>query len=127
MKFILAAALAFVGASPALATVYNCQARNGNFATEFQITVSDDGGASVVDAVAQNFREGPVDAVILNESDRIIAFAWTVENALDRRAQYARLRYTATIDKARSSVRLRVKPMGYSNFFSSRGPCRSTA
>ncbi|MEL7106206.1 MAG: hypothetical protein AAGM21_09820 [Pseudomonadota bacterium] len=130
MKKILLIATCLAGfATSASATLYTCSLeeqgpRTGWIPPVVMVAVQDDGTLLVSDSIGAAIQERPAEGRKINESDKILAVAWDVGGTLSITNQYARMLYTATIDKNRNTIRMRGKPHGYINVYRGVGRCR---
>ncbi|MEM9707591.1 MAG: hypothetical protein AAF871_02275 [Pseudomonadota bacterium] len=118
-------------ASSASAALYTCTVqeqggRTGWVPQNVTIAFTDDGGILVSDTIGLAVMGEPQPGELLNESSSIIAIKWNVVSARSSSNQNARFSYTATIDKAKRTLRLRAKPLGYANSFRGVGRCAVT-
>lgn len=118
----------FAATTVASATVYDCAVQPagddlGWMPQRIVIDARDRDNVMVTDDLSLYFNDGPVPGDVLRENDKVIAFTWTVAATRDSAGQQARIQLNGIITKANNSMRMTVKPLGYSNSFRGRGIC----
>ncbi|NNE87880.1 MAG: hypothetical protein HKN27_07365 [Silicimonas sp.] len=85
---------------------------------------SESNSSRVADGVILHFEKKPIDAKILEDTDKKLVVSWNV--VVQSRGQTTKMAYRLAHFRKNGKVIVNAKPHGYSNTFVSRGKCRAT-
>lgn len=118
-------------AAYAAPNVYHCGINDTEDGSLIQpkLTIRHDvsaGVAEVQDRLILRYNGGqPLAAKVVSDTTKETRLRWTIKQVRNGRGQLASLRYEAKYNKADGSLRLTVRPSGYTNYFNYKGACKT--
>ncbi len=131
MKSVFIALAALVAMAPLSATARSIEctlspnASSGGWVTDrYFFEVNEEAGtAQAIDAVVQQYNNGPIKARLTDTSAKKLVVSWDVKMT-NGTGQMTKMLYRASINKANNSITVRAVPSGFSNQFEARGSCK---
>lgn len=127
---VIAAGLAATLAPAASARViYDCTLEglsNNHGWVPTEVVVAYEPGAEevqVADPMIQDVHGGPISVVPTRDSEGVLSLSWKLVLEATNGNELP-VRYNFTINKADNKAKIRAEPLGYDNYWASRGRCK---